>query len=123
MTAINGLPAHVLNVTAIASAPPTVISTTTAVTGIRAGVGGSKIASSGSNAPSVNDTAEDAAACHGFVSSCFVHFLVVLVPLTALREIVCAFWPAMRRGQIVWLTLILAVVTLVLTPITTNAGE
>jgi uncharacterized membrane protein len=52
-----------------------------------------------------------------------VHFLVVLVPLTALLEIVCAVWPAVRRGHIVWLTLILAVVTLVLTPITTHAGE
>ena len=52
-----------------------------------------------------------------------VHFLVVLVPLTALLEIACALWPAVRRGQIVWLTLILAIVTMVLTPITTNAGE
>ena len=32
--------------------------------------------------------------------------------------------PSVRRGQIVWLTLILAIVTLVvLTSITTNAGE
>ncbi len=52
-----------------------------------------------------------------------VHFLVVLVPLTALLEIVCAVWPAVRRGQMVWLTLILAIVTLVLTPITTDAGR
>lgn len=52
-----------------------------------------------------------------------VHFLVVLVPLTALLEIVCALWPGVRRGHIVWLTLVLAVVTLVLTPITTHAGE
>src|SRR5262249_15620411 len=52
-----------------------------------------------------------------------VHFLVVLVPLTALLEIACALWPVVRRGQIVWLTLILAIATLVLTPITTNAGE
>src|SRR6478672_3548933 len=52
-----------------------------------------------------------------------VHFLVVLVPLTALLEVVCAVWPAVRRGQIIWLTLILAIVTLVLTPITTDAGE
>ena len=52
-----------------------------------------------------------------------VHFLVVLVPLTALLEIACALWPAVRRGQIVWLTLILAIVTMVLTPITINAGE
>jgi len=52
-----------------------------------------------------------------------VHFLVVLVPLTALLEIMCALWPAVRRGHIVWLTLVLAVVTMVLTPITTEAGE
>lgn len=52
-----------------------------------------------------------------------VHFLVVLVPLTALLEIVCAVWPAVRRGHTVWLTLILATVTIVLTPITTDAGE
>ena len=52
----------------------------------------------------------------------FVHFMVVLVPLTALLEIACAFWPAARRGQLVWLTLILAIVIAVLTPITTNAG-
>ncbi len=45
------------------------------------------------------------------------------MPLTALLEIACALWPAVRRGQIVWLTLILAIVTMVLTPITTNAGE
>ena len=51
-----------------------------------------------------------------------VHFLVVLAPLTALLEIVCALWPAARRGQLLWLTLILAVVVTVLTPITINAG-
>lgn len=52
----------------------------------------------------------------------FVHFLVVLAPLTALLEITCALWPAARRGQLGWLTAILAVVTMVLTPITANAG-
>ncbi len=52
----------------------------------------------------------------------FVHFLVVLAPLTALLEIGCALWPAARRGHLVWLTAILAVVTTVLTPITANAG-
>lgn len=51
-----------------------------------------------------------------------VHFMVVLAPLTALLEIACALWPAVRRGQLVWLTLILAIVTTVLTPVTTNAG-
>jgi len=53
----------------------------------------------------------------------FVHLLVVLAPLTALLEIACAFWPAVRRGQLVWFTLVLAIVTTVATPITTNAGE
>jgi uncharacterized membrane protein len=52
-----------------------------------------------------------------------VHIVVVLVPLTAVLEIACALWPVVRRGQIVWLTLILAIVTMVLTPITINAGE
>jgi hypothetical protein len=51
-----------------------------------------------------------------------IHFIVVLVPLTAVLVIVCAVWPAARR-QLVWFTLILAVVTTVLTPITINAGE
>jgi uncharacterized membrane protein len=51
-----------------------------------------------------------------------VHFVVVLVPLTALLEIVCALWPPARRGHLVWLTGILAVLTMVLTPITTDAG-
>lgn len=51
-----------------------------------------------------------------------LHFVVVLVPLTALLEIVCALWPAVRRGQLMWLTLLLAAVTMVLTPITINAG-
>ena len=53
----------------------------------------------------------------------FVHFLVVLVPLTAVLEMICALWPAVRRGQIVWATLVLAVVIMVLTPITVDAGE
>jgi uncharacterized membrane protein YoaK (UPF0700 family) len=52
----------------------------------------------------------------------FVHFIVVLVPLTALLVIVCALWPAARR-HLVWLTLTLAAVTAALTPITINAGE
>lgn len=52
-----------------------------------------------------------------------LHFVVVLVPLTALLEIVCCLWPAARRGQLLWLTLILAAATMVLTPITINAGQ
>lgn len=51
-----------------------------------------------------------------------LHFVLVLVPLTALLEIVCGLWPAARRGQLMWLTLALAVITMVLTPITINAG-
>jgi uncharacterized membrane protein len=52
----------------------------------------------------------------------FVHFVVVLVPLTAVLESVCAVWRAARR-RLVWLVLVLAAVTTVLTPITINAGE
>ena len=51
-----------------------------------------------------------------------LHFVLVLVPLTALLEIVCGLWPAARRGQLLWFTLIMAVATMVLTPITINAG-
>lgn len=51
-----------------------------------------------------------------------LHFVVVLVPLTALLEIVCGLWPAARRGQLLWVTLVSAAATMVLTPITTNAG-
>jgi ABC-type branched-subunit amino acid transport system permease subunit len=51
-----------------------------------------------------------------------VHAIVVLAPLTALLEILCAFWPAARRN-LVWLVLALAGTTTVLTPLTTDAGE
>ncbi len=51
-----------------------------------------------------------------------VHALVVLVPLTALLEILCALWPAARR-RLVWLVLAFAAATTVLTPITADAGE
>ena len=51
-----------------------------------------------------------------------VHFIVVLAPLTAVLAIVCTFWPAARQ-RLVWLGLALAVVTAVLTPLTTDAGE
>ncbi len=51
-----------------------------------------------------------------------VHGVVVLAPLTAVLEILCGVWPAARR-RLVWLVLALAVVTMVLTPITTAAGE
>jgi membrane-associated PAP2 superfamily phosphatase len=51
-----------------------------------------------------------------------VHAIVVLAPLTALLEILCGFWLA-ARTRLVWLVLALAAVTLVLTPLTTDAGE
>jgi hypothetical protein len=51
-----------------------------------------------------------------------VHAIVVLAPLVALLEILCAFWPAARR-RLVWLVLALAAVNLVLTPLTTEAGD
>jgi uncharacterized membrane protein len=51
-----------------------------------------------------------------------VHFVVVLAPLTALLEIVCGLWPAARR-RLVWLVLILAALTMALTPVTIDAGE
>ena len=51
-----------------------------------------------------------------------VHAIVVLAPLVALLEILCGFWPAARR-RLVWLVLALAAVNLVLTPLTTAAGQ
>jgi apolipoprotein N-acyltransferase len=51
-----------------------------------------------------------------------VHAIVVLAPLTALLEMLCAVWPAARR-RFVWLVLAFAVVTTVLTPLTTTAGD
>jgi hypothetical protein len=51
-----------------------------------------------------------------------VHLIVVLAPLTALLAILCAVWPAARR-RLVWLVLALAVVVMVATPLTTEAGE
>ena len=50
-----------------------------------------------------------------------VHALVVLAPLTALLEILCALWPAARR-RLVWLVVAFAVVTTALTPVTVDAG-
>src|SRR6202012_1229085 len=49
------------------------------------------------------------------------HFVVVLAPLTAILAILCAVWPAARR-RLIWLVLLLAVGTLVLTPLTTSSG-
>ncbi|WP_327145126.1 DUF2231 domain-containing protein [Nocardia sp. NBC_01327] len=51
-----------------------------------------------------------------------VHFIVVLAPLTAVLLTISALWPAARR-RLVWLSLVLAVFVVILTPITTDAGE
>jgi uncharacterized membrane protein len=50
------------------------------------------------------------------------HFIVVLGPLTAVLAIICALWPAARQ-RLIWLVLLLALITLVLTPVTAGAGE
>jgi hypothetical protein len=52
----------------------------------------------------------------------WVHLIVVLMPGTALLEILCALWPAARR-RLVWLVLAMAVLLTVMTPVTINAGE
>jgi ABC-type branched-subunit amino acid transport system permease subunit len=51
-----------------------------------------------------------------------VHFIVVLAPLTAGLAIVCALWQAARH-RLTWLVVVLATATVLLTPLTTNAGE
>ena len=51
----------------------------------------------------------------------FVHFIVVLAPLTAILLVLCAVWPAARE-RLVWLVLALSVVVTVLTPLATEAG-
>ncbi|WP_406069050.1 hypothetical protein OG372_14435 [Streptomyces sp. NBC_01020] len=51
-----------------------------------------------------------------------VHFVVVLVPLTALALVVASVWPAWIRKLGLALP-ILALVTLISVPITTHAGE
>ena len=51
-----------------------------------------------------------------------VHFIVVLAPLTAVLAIACAVSRPARQ-RLVWLVFALAVVTSVLTPVTTQAGE
>jgi hypothetical protein len=50
------------------------------------------------------------------------HAIVVLAPLLAALEILCALWPAARR-RLVWFNLALAVGVMVLTPLTIQAGE
>jgi uncharacterized membrane protein len=49
------------------------------------------------------------------------HFVVVLGPLAAVLAILCVVWPAARR-RLIWPVLLLAVATLVLTPLTTTSG-
>ncbi len=51
-----------------------------------------------------------------------VHAVVVLVPLTALLLVLTALWPAARR-RLSLFTAVLALVTLITVPLTTNAGE
>lgn len=51
-----------------------------------------------------------------------VHFIVVLAPLTAVLAILCAVWPAARQ-RLVWLVLALAGITMVMSPIASEAGE
>jgi len=51
-----------------------------------------------------------------------VHAIVVLVPLTALLTVLSAVWPAARR-RIGIITPLFGLITLILVPITQNAGE
>lgn len=51
-----------------------------------------------------------------------VHAIVVLLPLAALLLVLCALWPAARR-KLAGPNAVLAVLVLVLVPITTDAGE
>ncbi len=51
-----------------------------------------------------------------------VHAIVVLLPLAALLLVLSALWPAVRR-KVAGPNAILAVVVVVLVPITTDAGE
>lgn len=51
-----------------------------------------------------------------------VHAIVVLAPLTAILAILCAVWPTARK-RLVWLVVGLAAFTVVVTPLTTSAGE
>ena len=51
-----------------------------------------------------------------------VHAVVVLAPLVAALEILCALWPAARR-RLVWLVVALAAAVMALTPVTASAGQ
>lgn len=50
------------------------------------------------------------------------HFVVVLMPLTAVLAILCAVWPAARQ-RLVWLVVVLGVATAVATVWTVKSGE
>ncbi|MFD6025294.1 DUF2231 domain-containing protein [Streptomyces griseoluteus] len=52
----------------------------------------------------------------------FVHFVIVLVPLSALALVICAVWPAGAR-RLGLLLPALALVTLASVPLATHAGE
>ncbi|BBX75755.1 hypothetical protein H7H78_16900 [Mycobacterium shinjukuense] len=49
------------------------------------------------------------------------HLVVVLGPLAAILAIMCALWPAARQ-RLIWLTLALAALTLIVTPLTASSG-
>ena len=51
-----------------------------------------------------------------------VHAVVGLVPVTALAVVLVAVWPAARR-RLTWAAAGLAAVTLIMVPVTTQAGE
>jgi hypothetical protein len=51
-----------------------------------------------------------------------VHAVIVLVPLTAMAVLLVAVWPAARR-RLTEATAVLGVVTAVVVPVTTDAGE
>ncbi|RVW10961.1 hypothetical protein EGT67_00320 [Prescottella agglutinans] len=52
----------------------------------------------------------------------FVHFVAVLVPISALLVLLSVCWPAARR-RIGVLAPVIALITLILVPLTTHAGE
>src|SRR5664279_1628894 len=51
-----------------------------------------------------------------------VHAVIVLIPIAALLTVLSAVWPAARR-RLGIVTPLVGLVTLILVPITTNAGE
>ncbi|QCB51258.1 hypothetical protein E5720_20960 [Rhodococcus sp. PAMC28707] len=51
-----------------------------------------------------------------------IHLIVVLAPLTALLAVAASVWAGVRR-RFVWFIAALSVLILVMTPLTTDAGE